>query len=197
MPQNRLAAIAFRWSITAVFSLWVFARSAPAQPVPAAKVTSINGVYNGTYAGEQGPIKFKLSVTQQDNGTLIGAFTLYLPDGADTKAYTCDVTGRYVPANRMFQLLHGKWETLPPRGVNMPGIGVFDPDGGNGAGQISGRMRGRPGPQFQAVRDADESAKMVAAIPAKKEAGPPATPVVLDRGRSSRCTRSAARAARC
>ncbi|HSV15215.1 MAG TPA: hypothetical protein VLI90_13230 [Tepidisphaeraceae bacterium] len=35
--------------------------------------------------------------------------------------------------------------------------GIFDPAGGNGAGQISGKMRARPGPAFQAVRDATES----------------------------------------
>ncbi|HSU66371.1 MAG TPA: hypothetical protein VLJ39_05850 [Tepidisphaeraceae bacterium] len=47
--------------------------------------------------------------------------------------------------------------------VIMAGMtGVFDPAGGNGAGQISGKMQGRPGPQFQAIRDADESAKMLA-----------------------------------
>ena len=181
MTQNRLAAFAFRGSITAVFALWVFARSAPAQPVPAAKVTSITGVYNGTYAGEQGPIKFKLTVTQQDNGTLAGTFTLYLPDGSDTKAYTCDVKGRYIPANRMVQVLRGKWETPPPHGVDMPGMnGVFDPEGGQGAGQISGKMRARPGPKFEATRDADESAKMAAVIAGKPEgvrtAAKPAAP---------------------
>jgi hypothetical protein len=177
VTQNRMAAIAFRWSITAVFALWVFALSAPAQPIPAAKLTSITGVYNGTYAGEQGPIKFKLSVTQQDNGTLAGTFTLYLPDGADTTAYTCDVRGRYIPANRMVQVVRGKWETPPPAGIDMPGMnGVFDPDGANGAGQISGKMRSRPGPKFEAIRDADESAKLAAANAANKPAEPPAQP---------------------
>src|SRR5438477_4269075 len=123
MTQNRLAAIAFPWSITIVFALFfVFAPCAQAQPVAAAKQTSINGVYNGTYAGVQGPTKFKLSLTQQDNGTLAGSFTLFLPEGSDTKAYTCGVTGRYIPANRMVQVLRGKWETPPPAGVDMPGM---------------------------------------------------------------------------
>ncbi len=172
--QSRSVAIALGWSKTALFTLWVFACSAPAQPVPDAKATATSGVYNGTYAGEQGPIKFKLAVTQQDNGTLAGTFTLYLPDGADTKAYTCDIRGRYIPANRMVQVLRGKWETPPPGGVDMLGMnGVFDPGGAKGAGQISGRMRARPAPEFQAIRDPAESAKMVIA---KKEAVPPASP---------------------
>lgn len=81
MTQNRLGAIAVRGSIIAAFALWVFSASAPAQPVQPAKGASITGVYNGTYAGDQGLIKFKLTLTQQDNGTLSGAFTLYLPDG--------------------------------------------------------------------------------------------------------------------
>ncbi len=39
--------------------------------------------------------------------------------------------------------------------------GTFDPDGGQGAGQISGKMLGRPpGPNFEAIRDAAESANM-------------------------------------
>src|SRR5437764_1433909 len=97
MTQSRLAAIAFRWSMTAVFALWVFAPSAPAQRAPStapvAKLSSINGVYNGTYAGDKGPIKFKLTLTQQrekENGPVNGAFTLYLPDGSSTKEYTCE-----------------------------------------------------------------------------------------------------------
>ncbi len=145
-----------------------FERAGPASP-PA----TINGVYNGTYTGEQGPTKFKLSLTQQDNGILAGEFTLYVQEGSGTKAYTCDLRGRYIPANRMVQLIRGKWKTPPPAGIDMPGMnGVFDPDGGNGAGQISGTMRARPGPQFQAIRDADESTRMASAIAAKKVAAP-------------------------
>jgi hypothetical protein len=181
MTQNRLAAIAFRWSMTAVFALWVFAPSAPAQRAPStapstapvAKLSSINGVYHGTYAGDQGPIKFKLTLTQQDNGTLAGSFTMYVPDGTDTKAYTCDIRGLYRAGNRMVQVLRGKWETVPPAGFDMPGMnGVFDPEGGNGAGQIAGKLRARPGPQFEAIRDAAESAKLADATAAKNAAGP-------------------------
>lgn len=55
--------------------------------------------------------------------------------------------------------------------------GVFDPEGGTGAGQISGRMRARPGPQFQAIRDAEESAKLADVVTAKEAAAAPATAV--------------------
>ena len=173
-----LSAIAFRWSIAAVFALWVFAARAPAQPVQAAKPASMSGVYNGSYTGAQGTIKFKLSVTQQDNGTLAGSFTLYLPDVSDTKPYTCNIRGRYFPANRMVQLTRGRWETAPPAGVDMLGMnGFFDPTGGNGAGQIAGRLRGRPASQFEAVRDVDESAKFAGVTAAKQPAAAPATGV--------------------
>jgi hypothetical protein len=178
MTQNRMATTAFQWSVTAVFVLWGFASRAPAQPVQAAKPISINGVYNGSYAGEQEPTKFKLSITQQDNGTLAGVFTLYRPDGSDTKAYTCDLTG-FLHANGTFLLASGKWETPPPSGFEMKAVnGRFDPAGGNGAGQISGtiagKMRDDPRPKFEAIRDADESAKLASAAAAKKAEGPPA-----------------------
>jgi hypothetical protein len=177
MIPNGSGAIVFRGWFTAVLALCVFAGSAPARPVQADKPASITGVYNGTYAGANGPIKFKLSVTQQDNGTLAGTFTMYLPDGSDTKAYTCDIKGRYIAANRMLLLSRGKWETQPPGGVDMLGMnGQFDPGAGNGAGQISGKVRARPSPEFQAIRDADESAKMVDAAAAKKDTESPAQP---------------------
>ena len=55
--------------------------------------------------------------------------------------------------------------------------GLFDPAGGNGAGQISGLMRAYPNPKFEAIRDATESAKMAAAIAAK---APPAGPAAIN-----------------
>ena len=117
MTQNRSSAIVFQASAAALFILWMFTSPAQAQPAQA-KPVSITGVYNGSYAGEQGATKFKLTLTQQDNGMLGGTFTLYLPDGADTKAFTCDVRGLYLAANRMVQLVRGKWETAPPAGVD-------------------------------------------------------------------------------
>jgi hypothetical protein len=168
MTENRMAIISFRWSICAVLALWMAAASAPVKAAPstapAANLSAINGVYNGTYVGDQGPIKFKLSLIQKVNGTIDGTSTFYLPDGSATKEYTCGVSGGFTAANRTFQLLPVKWDIPPTDRVVMAGMsGVFDPDGGNHAGQISGRMRARPGPKFEAIRDADESAKMVAA----------------------------------
>ena len=148
----------------------MFGSSAQAQPAQAAKAASITGVYNGTYAGAQGPVKFKLSITQQDTGKVDGTFTLYLPDGSDTKTYTCDVTGS-TSANGTFVLGRRPWHNPPPASVAWVGIdGKFDADGGKGDGQILGKMRSRPAPDFQATRDRDESAKLAAALGSKKVA---------------------------
>jgi hypothetical protein len=163
MILNRMKTIIARWWIT-VIACSAFAASAPAQPPESAE---IYGVYNGSYAGDQGQIKFKLSITQQARGTLAGVFTFYLPEGSDTKAFTCDLTGLLRP-NRTFLLTRRKWETPPPSGIDMAAgmNGLFDPAGGSGAGKISGTMRDRFGPSFQAIRDADESAKMTSATAA-------------------------------
>ena len=113
--QFRLAAIVFRWSVAALLASWVFVSSAPAQPAQAPKPISITGVYNGSYPVENGPIKFKLSITQQDTGTLTGVFTLFLPDGSGTKEYTCPVGGRYIQAVRMVQLVRVVGEAMHDR----------------------------------------------------------------------------------
>jgi hypothetical protein len=135
-------------------------------------------VYNGSYTSDQGPTTFKLTLTQQDNGTLTGVFTFNLPEGSGTNAYTCNLSGRYIAANRMFQLRRGKWETVPPRNVSMMGMsGTFDPDGEQGAGKILGNLLGRPGPRFEAIRDAAESASMASVVAATKAEGPSAQPV--------------------
>ena len=42
----------------------------------------------GTFAGKEGPIKFRLAITQQDR-SLAGVLTFYLPEGSGTNAYTC------------------------------------------------------------------------------------------------------------
>jgi len=192
MNQNHLAAILFRWSIIAMFALCASDPSAPAQPVQTVKPTTIDGVYNGSYAGDQGPIKFKLTIAQQGNGALAGTCTLYLPDGANTNEYTCDVRGRYIAVNRMVQVIRGKWETAPPAGIDMLGMnGVFDPDANNGAGQISGKMRARPAPQFEAIRDADASAKLADANAAKNHAAAPATPIARPERRPTAANRPA------
>jgi hypothetical protein len=182
MILNRAKTIITRWWI-AVIAGWTLAASAPAQ---AARTASIDGVYNGSCAGgldasvrgqvanaSVRPVKFKLAITQQDNGMLTGVFTFYLPEVSGTNAYTCDLTGRYIPANRMFQLRRSKWETAPPGNVSLMGMsGTFDPDGGQGAGNILGKTLGRPGADFEAVRDAAESASMASVVVTPNAAGP-------------------------
>jgi hypothetical protein len=164
-----------RWFVVTVFAVGAFASRAPGQ---LASPPTITGVYNGSYAGDQGPVKFKLSITQQSNGTLTGVFTLYPTGSAGTTSYTCDIRGRYLQVNRQFQLRGSKWETVGPANLGMMGMnGTFDPDGGQGAGQISGKMLGRPGPDFEAIRDAAESANM-----ASVTATAPPRPVIAQQG---------------
>src|SRR5260221_7479035 len=99
-----------------------FTPGARAQLAPLAE---IDGVYNGGYAGDKGPTKLKLTLTTQQDGTLVGVFTLYLPEGSGTTPYTCHMDGRYIPG-RAFQLVRPKWETAAPKNLNMFGInGTF------------------------------------------------------------------------
>jgi hypothetical protein len=87
----------------------------------------------------------------------------------------------------MVQLIAGQWKTPLPSGISMLGMnGVFDSAGGNGAGQISGQLRARPGPEFEAIRDTDASARMASAIADQKGAAPSATAVAPpQRGRGT------------
>jgi len=175
MTPHLSGSIAFRLSIASIFVLCALCSSAQAQPAQAAKATSVTGVYNGTCASDQGPMKFKLSLTLQDRGSLVGEFTLYVAPGADQKAYTCDVKGRFIATNRMVQLIRGGWKSPPPVGLDMSAMnGVFDPAGAKGAGQISGTMRGGLAPKFEAIRDVDETAKMLNEAAGNKDAGAPA-----------------------
>ncbi|HEY4248475.1 MAG TPA: hypothetical protein VGM64_16740 [Lacunisphaera sp.] len=92
-----MATSASRLIVTAVLIVSVFTLRVQAQPAGATTAASVLGVYNGTYAGAQDPIKFKLSLTQQSNATLAGEFTLYVAEGSATNAYTCDVRGTVYP----------------------------------------------------------------------------------------------------
>ena len=154
-----------RWWIT-VIACSAFTASAPAQTAPPAE---IDGVYNGSYAGDKGPTKLKLTLTTQPDGTLVGVLTLYLPEGSSTTAYTCHMDGRYLPG-RGFQLVRLKWETAAPKNLNMFGInGTFDAAGGQGAGKILGKLL-PPGPDYEVTRDTAESASMPTVIDARKAA---------------------------
>jgi hypothetical protein len=193
MTQNRLAAITFRWSIATVFALWVFASSAPAQRVRAGSNPELEGVYNGSFTGEQGPTKFKLTITRRDNNGyhIGGVLTFDLPEGSGTKAYTCDLEGTYISRGGFVGLRRTKWETAPPSGLDMAGIdAAFNSGGGNGAGRISGRIGGDPAYKFEAIRDAAESAKMAGAT--TKPAEPPAATPVARPARQSTAANGAA-----
>ncbi len=171
MIPNCMAKITARWLLAGVLACGIFTSNIRAQDAPAA---AIYGVYNGSYTDAQGTTKFKLSLTENANGRLAGVFTFYLPGGSDTNAYTRDLLGQYIPRNRLFTLRAGKWETAPPAQVLMMGMnGMFDPDGGQGAGKISGNMLVRPGAPFEAIRDAAESAKLASMVAARKAAEPP------------------------
>ena len=171
MIPNCMVKIAARWLLAGIFACGMFASNIRAQDAPAA---AIYGVYNGSYTDAQGTTKFKLSLTENANGRLAGIFTFYLPGGSDKNAYTRDLLGQYIPRNRLFTLRAGKWETAPPGQVIMMGMnGMFDPDGGQGAGKISGRMLVRPGAPFEAIRDAAESANLASMVAARKAAEPP------------------------
>src|ERR1700693_1683355 len=110
MTPNRLSAIAFRWSISAVFTLRLFAPNTQAQSA----ATAINGVYNGTYTCAQGPRTLKLSLLAAGNGSLTGVFTFYLPPPSHTQAFSYSMSGTFDAASGKFKLTPVKWETPPP-----------------------------------------------------------------------------------
>ncbi len=164
--RHAFSRVFTHWLIAAILASGVLTSNAPAQVAPLAE---IDGVYNGSYAGDKGPTKLKLTLTTQQDGTLVGVFTLYLPEGSGTTAYTCHMDGRYIPG-RAFQLIRPKWETAAPKNLNMFGInGAFDAAGGQGAGKILGKLL-PPGPDYEATRDTAESASMPTVIAAKTAA---------------------------
>jgi hypothetical protein len=107
MTPNRLTAIVFRCSISAVFALWLFAPNTQAQNA----ATTINGVYNGTYTCALGPRTLKLSLLASGNGSLTGVFTFYLPRTSHTEAFSYSLKGTFDAASGKFKLNPVKWET--------------------------------------------------------------------------------------
>lgn len=174
MTPNRLAAIAFRWSISAVFTLWLFAANAEAQSA----ATAINGVYNGSYTCALGPRALKLSLLASGKGSLTGVFTFYLPPTSHTQAFSYSMSGTFDAASGKFKLNPVKWEVPPPGSYSMVGMdGAFDP----GTGQVAGRITNGSCGAFQATRDQAESANMTSIIAPQKVAGaaqPPPKTVV-------------------
>lgn len=157
MTPNRLTAIAFRWSSSAVFTLYVFAPNAQAQNA----ATAIDGVYNGTYTCAIGPRTLKLSLLASGNGSLTGLFTFYLPPTSHTQAFSYSLNGTFDPASGQFKLDPVKWEVPPPVGYAMVGMkGAFDP----GTGQVAGKITYGGCSTFQATRDQAESANIAKAV---------------------------------
>jgi uncharacterized protein with FMN-binding domain len=148
----------------------------PAAPV--ARLSSINGVYNGTYAGDQGPIKIKLTITQQGHGILAGVLTVYLPGSSGTQAYTYSLQGTNDPMHRHFELSPRDWDTVPPASYEMLGLtATFAPNVVQNTARIFGQMRGtRFWPTFEATWDAAETASITSVIAAQKAVGPPRVP---------------------
>jgi TPR repeat protein len=173
MTPNRLTAIVFRCSISAVLPFCVFAPNAKAQSA----ATAVNGVYNGTYTCAIGPRTLKLSLLASGDGSLTGVFTFYLPPDSHTQAFSYSMSGTFDAVSGKFKLNPLKWETPPPGGYSMVGIdGAFDP----GTGQVAGKITNGSCGAFQATRDQAESANTAGAVAPQKAAGavqpPPKTP---------------------
>ena len=153
---------------------------APPASHEGARLSSINGVYNGTYTSGQGPpTKFKLTITQTGHGNLAGVFTVYLPTDSGPKAYTYSLEGGNDPMHHRFQLTPREWDTVPPNNfAPMPFDGLFIPDvSQNTARILNWQIPGpRFGPKFEATWDAIESANINGAIAAQKAVGPPRVP---------------------
>ena len=149
---------------------------APAAPV--ARLSSINGVYNGTYAGPEGPTKFKLTIMQLGQGKLGGTFTVYLTSNAGTQAYTYSLEGGSGSGQGWrFQLDPRDWDTVPPTNFEQRVIqGTFVPNLSQNTATISGVMGGTGFPKFEATWDAVESTNIPGAIAAQKAVGPPRVP---------------------
>src|SRR5713101_6857049 len=151
MTPNRPASIAFRWLISAVFALWLFAPNTQAQNA----ATAINGVYKGTYTCALGPRTLKFSLLASGNGSLTGVFTFYLPPTSHTQAFSYSLSGTFDAASGKFKLNPVKWENPPPGSYSMVGMdGAFDP----GTGQVAGKITNGSCGTFQATRDQAASA---------------------------------------
>jgi hypothetical protein len=147
-----------------------------ASTAPVARLSSIDGVYNGSYAGPQGPTKFKLTIMQLGQGKLGGVFTVYLTSNSGTQAYTYSLEGTSGQGWR-FQLDPRDWDTVPPTNFEKRVIqGTFVPNLSQNTATISGVMGGAGFPKFEAAWDAAESTNIPGAIAAQKAVGPPAIP---------------------
>ena len=155
---------AFRWSISAVFTFWLFAPNAQAQSA----ATAINGVYNGSYTCAIGPRTLKLSLLASGTGSLTAVFTFYLPPTSHTQAFSYSLSGTFDAASGKFKLNPVKWEVPPPESYAMVGMeGAFDP----GTGQVAGKITYGSCGTFRAKRDRAASANIASVIAPQKAAG--------------------------
>jgi hypothetical protein len=165
-----------RWFIGAVFTVGVFSFCAPAQSAAA----DITGDYSGSYDGPQGPITFTLSLTEQEGrASLVGVLTSRVGTGADAVVSTNQLTGFYSGPVHRFQLRSNIDRTAPAANRSMVVInGTYDPNGGQGTGQLSGTILitpGRPIP-FEATRGGTQSAKAPSAPAKTPSTAPSASP---------------------
>lgn len=87
---------------------------------------AINGVYTGTYVCGKAK-DFRLSLQAPETGLVQGKFTLYLPPGTHSQAYTYSLNGSFDPKTGRFQLNPLKWEGPEPPNIAIVGIkGTFD-----------------------------------------------------------------------
>jgi hypothetical protein len=151
--------------------------SAPAAPIT--RLHAIDGVYNGTYTGKEGPIKFKLTITQLGGGKLAGVCTVFLPVDSGTKGYTYSLEGVNDPSHRHFELYDREWDTIPPKDFEKTGWdGTFAPNVAANSARIFSVQRPGPrfGPKFEATWDPVESADLTVAMAAQRAVGPPRVP---------------------
>jgi hypothetical protein len=138
--------------------------AAPAQ----AAVTTIDGVYNGTYICGQGTTDLKLSLEGSPRGNISALFTFYLPPGTQQHGYTYSLRGRYNPQTSKFSLTPVQWETEHPDNFGMVGM-----NGTASASGLDGNITGGACRTFHVERNEGESANIAAVIAAQKSVGPP------------------------
>ena len=165
MTPNRLAAIAFRWLISAVLTLWLFAPNAQAQ---SGSATSMTGVYNGTYTCKGGPSKLKVSLIGAPDDTLAGFFIIDLPN--DGPRFTYKLTGKYAWGTHQFLLTAVPWGPNPPAGYTMARLGgTYNP----GSDLLRGRVSSMFCSDFWGERNKSESPESIAAaLAAAKPSSP-------------------------
>ena len=114
MTPNRLPAIAFRWSITAVFALWLFAPNAKAQSA----ATTINGAYCVASQIGQRTVYFSESfgTPESDLSAISEAYKAYLAQkyfkgswGGGCNKYATVAAAEEAKQQRLAESKQGRW----------------------------------------------------------------------------------------